>query len=341
MEATSMNKSLHKNKEVAAMEYFSNSSFGQLLMSLFAGYFTSPSLKSFMLLAQGWALSSSQHTVTTYLRLSGAVKFKHFSRFYAFFSSPFYQVTDQLWKKLIQFSASFIEADGHIRIQVDDGTRKKNGRQVQGASFYRNGAGSARQEYRSLWGLNWVWVSMLVPLKRWPGRTLTIPVGLKLYMKETVAQALGQPYKSRSQLARQMLDLVASALAGRPLMVSADGGYSTKEFLRNLPGQVKATGRFPVASNLYEQPLAKEKGKRGPKHKKGALIGCPKTLTAEKAGWVAHPTEANACIRSWSGIWHSVLPGVVIRLVVVRRENAAGNKKRGRGFLQHRLVAER
>lgn len=78
------------------MEYFTKSSFGQLLISLFSGYFTSPSLQSFLILAQGWSLSSSQHTITTYLRLSGAVKFKHFSRFYAFFSSAFFTVTDQL-----------------------------------------------------------------------------------------------------------------------------------------------------------------------------------------------------------------------------------------------------
>jgi hypothetical protein len=126
-----MNKSSHKNKEVTAMEYFSRSSFGQLLISLFAGYFTSPSLQSFLILAQGWSLSSSQHTITTYLRLSGAVKFKHFSRFYAFFSSPFYKVTDQLWRKLILLSAAFIDTEELIRIQVDDGTRKKNGRHIE------------------------------------------------------------------------------------------------------------------------------------------------------------------------------------------------------------------
>jgi hypothetical protein len=327
-----MNKSSHKNKEVAAMEYFSRSSFGQLLISLFAGYFTSPSLQSFLILAQGWSLSSSQHTITTYLRLSGAVKFKHFSRFYAFFSSPFYKVTDQLWEKLILLSASFFDTDELIRIQVDDGTRKKNGRQVEGASYYRNGAGSARQEYRSLWGLNWVWVTMSIPLKRWPTHFLTIPVGLKLYMKEPIAKALGQPYKSRSQLAREMVGLIADTLVDRPIMVSADGGYSTKEFLRKLPENVKVTGRFPISSNLYQLPAPKAKGTRGPKPKKGPLIGCAKTMASKKKGWIAHPTEANTYIQAWKGIWHSVLPGVVITVVVVKRDKAAGDKKEIEAF---------
>ena len=52
------------------MEFFQHSSFGNLLMNLFAVYFTSASFQSFLLLACGWSLSSSHHTITTYLRLS-------------------------------------------------------------------------------------------------------------------------------------------------------------------------------------------------------------------------------------------------------------------------------
>lgn len=161
------------------MAFFQHSSFGNLLMNLFAVYFTSASFQSFLLLACGWSLSSSHHTITSRRGgMSGAVKYKHFSRFYYFFSSPFYKVMDKLWEKVILLSASFIDANEPIRVQVDDGTRKKNGRQIEGASYYRNGAGSARQEYRSLWGLNWVWATMSIPLKVWPGHFLSIPVGL-------------------------------------------------------------------------------------------------------------------------------------------------------------------
>lgn len=151
------------------MEYFINSSFGQMLVSLFSGHFTQPSLQSFMLLAQGWSLSSSHHTITTYIRLSGGVQYKHFSRFYAFFSAPFYKVADELWVALIRLSASLIAVDDPLYVQVDDATRKKNGRCIEGAAYYRNGAGTARQEYRSLWGLNWIWATLSISLKQWPG----------------------------------------------------------------------------------------------------------------------------------------------------------------------------
>lgn len=107
---------------------------------------------------------------------------------------------DRFWEKVIVLSVSFIDPKKPIRIRVDDGTRKKNGRHIEGASYYRNGAGSAHQEYRSLWGLNWVWATMSIPLKIWPGHFLSIPVGLKLYLKKTVAKELTSRAKFLSEL---------------------------------------------------------------------------------------------------------------------------------------------
>ncbi len=313
------------------MEYFINSSFGQMLVSLFSNHFTQPSLQSFMLLAQGWSLSGSHHTITTYIRLSGGVQYKHFSRFYAFFSAPFHKVIDELWVALIRLSASLIGPDEPLYVQIDDATRKKNGRCIEGASYYRNGAGTARQEYRSLWGLNWIWATLSVPLKQWPGYHLCIPIGLKLYLKKPVAQQLKQPYYSRSALARQITDMIAATLPERSLTVSADGGYATKEFLRALPGKVAVSGRFPIASKLYQRPGSRPQGKRGPNPKKGALIGTAKTLVNE-ADWQPHPTQEHTWIATYRGIWHSVLPGELIKVVMIKRDKPIGRQKSVEAF---------
>lgn len=124
-------------------------------------------------------------------------------------------------------ASALIASDEALYIQVDDATRKKCGRCIEAASYYRNGAGTARQEYRSLWGLNWVWATLSVPLKQWPGYHLCIPVGLKLYLKKPVARQLKQPHYSCSALARQIVDQLAATLSERSLVVSADGGYAT------------------------------------------------------------------------------------------------------------------
>ena len=102
---------------------------------------------------------------------------------------------------------------------VDDSTKKKAGRQIEGVASYRNGAGSARQEYRTLRGLNFVWGIMRVPLARWPGQEVSIPIGFSLYLKEAQAQKLQRPYQSRSALAREIVDFVAAELPTRSLRV--------------------------------------------------------------------------------------------------------------------------
>ncbi len=70
---------------------------------------------------------------------------------------------------------------------------------------------------------------------------------------------------------------------------------------------------------LYAAPAPRQPGQRGPKPKKGERIGSAEELARKRRGWCAHPTEAGAEYRVVEGLWHSVLPGVGLTVVVVRR----------------------
>lgn len=301
------------------MDTFLASSFGTFVMVMFQGLLTAPSWQSFTLLACGWALASGRHTITAYLWLTGAVTVKHFSRFYVFLGCPFYNARWQVWACIIRHAALLIPADAPLVVECDDTTQKKAGRHIEGLASYRNGAGSARQEYRTLRGLNFVLGVMRVPLRRWPGHSVTVPIGLERSLKAAQAQQLGLPYRSRSALARTMLDFVAAQLPGRQIRALADGGYATKEFLRDLPASVAVLCRFPITSKLYALPAPPTGPRRGRPPKKGQLIGTPKTLVRQGSGWQPHPTEAGAEIQGWVGLWHTVLPGRLVQVVVVRR----------------------
>jgi len=289
-------------------------------MGLLHGLFTAPSWQSFVLLACGWALATDRHTITMYLWLTGATTVKHFSRFYVFLGCPLYTKRWHLWGTVIRQAAQFVPEGETIQVAFDDTTKKKAGRHIEGLARYRNGAGSAKQEYRTLRGLNFVLGIMRLPLKHWPGHSLSVPMGLELYLKPAQAQALNVPYRSRSQLARAILDFVAEQLPGRPIRALADGGYATKAYGRALPASTHGVGRFPVSAKLYELPPTPAQNRRGAPRKKGALIGSPKTLAQTATGWSPHPTEAGAEVQAWCGLWHSMLPGQLIRVVVVRRD---------------------
>jgi hypothetical protein len=227
----------------------------------------------------------------------------------------------------MRFGASLMPADAVIGVRLDDATMKKTGRHIQGAAHYRNGAGTARQEYRTLWGINLVWAIMRIPLSRWPGHSLSLPIGLELSLKEALAHKLKVPYRSRSALARRIVDHVAATLPTRAIRVATDGGYATQAFLRALPTNVAVVGRFFLTAKLYQPPPTRVKGQRGAPRKKGDVIGSPQTFATPSAAWQPHPQEAGAFIQSWVGIWHSVLPGRLLRVVVVWRPHLAGPQK--------------
>jgi hypothetical protein len=324
--------------EDTAVDAFVTSSFGTLVMTLWHGVLSTPSWQNFTYLAYGWAIASGRQTITNYLWGSGAAQVKHFSRYYAFLGGALYQRRYALWARVIRFGASLVPEHTIIAICLDDAIMKKNGRHIQGADHYRNGAGTARQEYRTLWGINLVWAIMRIPLQRWPGHALSVPIGRELSLKDTLANTLKVPYRSRSTLTRRIVDHIAAELPTRAIRVATDGGYATQAFLRDLPTNVDVVGRFLLTAKLYQPPPPRKTGQRGAPRKKGAVIGSPKTLAMPSSAWQPHPQEAGTFIQSWVGIWHSVLPGRRIRVVVVwrpyRADSATPQGKKAFGRLK-------
>ena len=168
--------------------------------------------------------------------------------------SPLYTKRWPLWGAAIRLAAPYVPANDVIRVVFDDTTKKKAGTHIEGRGHYRHGAGLARQEYRTLRGVNFVLALMRLPLTRWPGHSLSVPVGLDLYLKPEQAQKLNVPYRSRSQLARDSLDFMAEQLPGRQLRSLADGGYATKDYVPELPEAASVVGRLPISAKLYQLP---------------------------------------------------------------------------------------
>jgi hypothetical protein len=177
--------------EDIAVDTFLAPSFGTLMMRWFQDPLTAPSWQTFSLLAYGWALAVGRQTITTYLWVTGAASVKHFSRFYVFLGGPLYKARGKRWARIIHAAAHWVPHDAPIVSEVDDSTKKKAGAHIAGVGRYRHSAGSARQEYRTRRGVNFVWAIRRGPLPLWPGHCLSVPVGLSLYLKEAGPPAAG------------------------------------------------------------------------------------------------------------------------------------------------------
>jgi hypothetical protein len=160
---------------------------------------------------------------------------------------------------------------------------------------------------------------MRVPLACWPGQWVSVPLGLSLYLKEAQARQLKLPYQSRSALAREIGDWVATQLPARQVCVLGDGGSAPKEYLHQLPATVHVVGRLLITGKLSALPPPPRGPRRGCPPKKGPVLGSPQTLARKRRGWQPPPTEAGALVQAWTGLGQTVVPGRVIRGVVVRR----------------------
>lgn len=325
---------------IIAVEHLIRSRFGAFLQRHFADLFTKPSQQVFLLLAFGFVLSPTRHTVANYIWRAGATAFRHFTRFYVFLGGPLYAQLDWLWISVIQLAERHVPEEEPLRLRFDETTCKKTGPRIEPAGYYRNGAGSARQEYRTLYGVNFVVGQLLIRLRPWPDEFVSLPIGLAVYLKEAKARELGRPYRRRSELARAMLDRLCGTIsAQRPVVSVQDGGYATRYFLRDLPGQVEVVGRLPRNSPLYGLPTPKPPGQPGPQAKKGKRLGTALDFAEDGEAdgsisqWRPHPNEPGVEVCLLQGIWHSVLPGVPVQVVLVRRKQLryhASKRKRQR-----------
>jgi hypothetical protein len=144
------------------------------------------------------------------------------------------------------------------------------------------------------------------------------------------------PYPILSRLSRPHY---AAQLPERRLRVLADGGDATKACLRHLPNNVDVIPRLLVTGNLYELPTPPRPSKRGRRPSKGTWIGSPNTLARKRLGWHDHPAEAGANVQAWQGRWHAVLPGRLLRVVVVKRPATTRTKKSGQRKPRPRVEA--
>jgi len=186
-----------KSGAIAVVNRFTQTRVGAFLQHRFVKRFTKPTQTVFLLLALGFVFSSVRHTVANYLSRSGACLACHYARFYAFLGGPFsgrWAVSGERRsdRQLGRFQRP-------IRVWVDETVCKKSGEKIEPADTYRNGAGTARQEWRTLYGVCFVLGKMLVRLPGWSEKPVSVPISLEVHLKEK-AEELGKKYVRRSRL---------------------------------------------------------------------------------------------------------------------------------------------
>ena len=309
-------------------------SFAPFLLAL-QPCFTRPSFSSFWVLACAWILCSGRRSLTHIIQSAQLSRCKHYCSFHRFFSQARWDL-DQLGQAVFQLLLPFCEPE--LLGAVDDTLARKSGRHIWGAGMHHDPLRSTQKRPFFAFGHNFVVFSLQVALPFAPNKYWAFPILVRMYRKrqttqrapgkggklerKQTGQATASQYRTRPELALEMIQIVASWIPQRTLRVLGDSEYAGQSISRHLPANVKLISRMNMKAALYEP--AQKIVTRGRRRKKGNRLSSPlQTAQDKKANWIKTTvTLYGKQVKLWyqtiDALWYPSAGQRLLRIVVVR-----------------------
>ena len=310
-------------------------SFAPLLCA-FQGCFTQPSFRSFWALACAWILCSGRRSLTRIIQSAQLTQFKHYCSFHRFFSQARWNLDDlghAVFQLLLPFCAEVLVG------AVDDTLARKSGRHIWGAGMHHDPLRSTQRRPFFSFGHNWVVFSLHLAFPFAPQKVWALPILIRLYRKRKTShlapgrggkleskqtgQATEKQYRTRPQLALEMIQIVAGWAGQRKLRVLGDSEYAGGSISRHLPANAELISRMTMKAALFEPPPASTGG-RGRRRKKGRRLLSPLQMAQDRRRpWTKttlrlYGRPVKVWYQSIDALWYSSAGQRRLRLVVVR-----------------------
>lgn len=237
-------------------------SLGRVL-NAFRPCFTTPTFATFVTLLAGMVARPAHRTVCGMLAGAGAAGVWHHSRAHRFFATA-------RWH-LLPIGAPLLVA-------VDDTMFRRCGRKVHAAHWGYDGSLKVAKGNQTISRGNTFVVAAVVVALPFLDRPIALPVLARLWRK-------GGPAKTT--LARELVEVLATAAPGRVVHAVADSAYLCTE-LRRLPANVTLTGSLRSNASLWhlhpDMDHPPRLRRRGRPRVYGTRIGTPTDLAATVPG---------------------------------------------------------
>jgi hypothetical protein len=252
-------------------------SFLQLLQP-FQSQMTTPTFASLLTVLAGWVLCRRRHTVTGALDAVGHGK--HFCAYHRLFAAARWDVEAvglALAGLILAVLAS--SAGGVVFLVIDDTLCRKRGRKLFGAGMHYDAQltgrrwSNANRSVKSR-GHCWVVLGVVVGFPFCPGHYYCLPVLSRLYLNGDAALRHRRAYRTKPQLALELLGKLCAAFPGRRFHLLADSAYGGRNLLGELPANCSFTCRWILNAALYApapaRPAAGAKARRR-RHARGPM----------------------------------------------------------------------
>lgn len=283
---------------------------------------TAPSFERFLVLFAGWVVTSGTHAVTEALVMTAVAGLAHHEAFHRFFSRGSWD-PDEVGRLLFHKLLPLVPQGRPIPAVIDDTLAPKKGPHVFGIASHIDSVRSTKSRKVFSFGHCWVVLSILVKLP-FSSRAWALPVLFRLYRSKKQCAQAGDECRKKTQLAREMVDLLAGWVGERVIHLSGDVAYCCDTLTARLPINVLLTGamRLDAVLNAPFDPNAKTA--RGRPRKKGDLLPKPKDLAEDATvPWGTCTADLNGKpkvvqFKTFNGCWLRACGPRLLKIVVVR-----------------------
>lgn len=170
---------------------------------------------------------------------------------------------------LAVFEQLAVWIEGPIFLAVDDTLARKRGLKTFGVGMHLDPILSSRGMKLVNWGHSWVVLGVLVHFPLWPERWFCLPILFRLYLGKPAAARHRRTYRTRPELALEMLNLLCETEKTKRFHLIGDSAYGGRNVLSALPENCDLTSRLVLDARLYDLPPERQPGRNGRPRKRG------------------------------------------------------------------------
>lgn len=311
------------------------------MLLAFEGCFTAPSFRNFTIIVAGWLHCLGRRTITAVALASGGVGERHISVFHRFFGRAQWSL-DAIGQVLFRLALTWLPDDAFLFLPLDDTLARKGGKCIALASIHHDPLLSTRKRPFFSFGHCWVVLSIWVPLPMF-GTGFALPVLFRLYVgrkrggeRDAPSQKMNRTrlrrarrafkkteYRTKLELAREMVGLLASWTPGRRIYMVCDSAYAGRTMLEGRPQNVHVISRLRMDAALYALPPKRKPGVRGRARRRGKRLPTPKRTAQHTKKWQRlqvniYGRRVKMLVTERTALWYVALRAAPVKLVVVR-----------------------
>lgn len=284
--------------------------------------FTRPGFDNLVVVFAGWVLTNGTHAVTQALVAAGVAGRRHHEAFHRFFSRGTWD-PDEVGRLLFFWILRHVPEGAPIRVVLDDTLTAKKGPNVFGIGTYKDPVHSSRRHVVLAFGHCWVVLAVLLSVP-FSARTFALPVLFRLHRTVKTCARTGHRHRKKTELAREMLDVVASWSGSRRVEIAADGAYCNDTISRGLPANLVLFGSMRTDAVLTAQPPKLLWRLRGRPLKRGRGMPKPEELAEDvRRPWLTcqatlYGLRRTVRFKTMDVQWYRACGTRLLRVVVVK-----------------------